>query len=59
MSPSPGVDDASAPRLQQDPIPRPLLILLGLGAVTLVVAGLREGAWLIAPAACFARVLVR
>ena len=31
-------------------IPRPLLILLGLGAVTLVVAGLREGAWLIAPA---------
>ncbi len=51
MSPSPGVDDASAQRLRQDPIPRPLLILLGLGAVTLVVAGLREGAWLIAPAA--------
>ena len=51
MSPSPGVDDASAPRLPQDPIPRPLLILLGLGAVTLVVAGLREGAWIIAPAA--------
>jgi predicted PurR-regulated permease PerM len=51
VSPSPGVDDASAQRLRQDPIPRPLLILLGLGAVTLVVAGLREGAWLIAPAA--------
>lgn len=41
----PGVDASS------EAIPRPLLILLGLGAVTLVVAGLREGAWLIAPAA--------
>ena len=34
-----------------DAIPRPLLILLGMGAVTLAVAGMREAAWLIAPAA--------
>jgi AI-2 transport protein TqsA len=34
-----------------DAIPRPLLILLGLGAVTLAVAGMREAAWLIAPTA--------
>ena len=51
MSLTPGVeDDAVARRLPRDPIPRPLLILLGFGAVTLVVAGMREGAWLIAPA---------
>ena len=34
-----------------DAIPRPLLLLLGMGAVTLAVAGMREAAWLIAPAA--------
>jgi predicted PurR-regulated permease PerM len=37
--------------VSSEAIPRPLLILLGLGAVTLVVAGLREGAWIIAPSA--------
>ena len=41
-----GVDPV--PRLRA-PIPRPLLILLGLAGVTLAVAGMREGAWLIAP----------
>jgi AI-2 transport protein TqsA len=34
-----------------DAIPRPLLILLGMAAVTIAVAGMREAAWLIAPAA--------
>jgi AI-2 transport protein TqsA len=52
VSPSPSVDeDPSGPHLARDPLPRPLLILLGMAAVTLVVAGLREGAWLLAPAA--------
>ena len=39
------VADASS-----EAIPRPLLILLGLGAATLAVAGIKELAWLLAPA---------
>ncbi|GAA4407211.1 AI-2E family transporter [Fodinibacter luteus] len=35
--------------LRQDALPRPLLIVLGLAAVTLAVAGIRETAWLVAP----------
>ncbi len=36
--------------LPQDAIPRPVLILIGLAAATLAVAGIKEAAWLIAPA---------
>ncbi len=33
------------------PIPRPLLILLGVAAAVVAVAGMRAGAWLLAPTA--------
>ena len=38
------------PSVRHDAIPRPVLILIGLAAATLAVAGMKEAAWLIAPA---------